>query len=259
MADTKLLSSTLVNFGLCVLVAVAVTAVFVWLAVSGARRVGFCLPRPHNEYEAFRQAVLRKLRWNFYSLFHCNAYRHQGVARFAWAIPNAAAVRVIVRSVPLTLTVTSSSTSGRNHPSTTVNNNNPPIAATARGLIVDLGAGSGFWAHLLEREVASLQLPIDVVAIEKSLDLYARREDGSIGVVGGPAAARSDLWFDVREGDVAALVALQAQRRVDTLLLVWPPCWQDMAFDAVRAFRGRTVVYVGEPRGGCTVCRGTAV
>jgi hypothetical protein len=37
-----------------------------------------------------------------------------------------------------------------------------------------------------------------------------------------------------------------------TLLLIWPPYAEPMAHDALRAFTGRTLVYIGEGDGGCT-------
>jgi len=189
--------------------------------------LGWFLPSPSNEYEAYHQRVLRKLKWNFYTLFHCNKYKHEGVAKFAWAIPNKAAIDAIIATVP--------------------------IKRSQAGLIVDFGAGSGYWPFVIARYVKQRHLDIDIVAIEKSLNLYAKREDGSIGIRGQATVKRSDLWFDVQAGGIEDLLKLQSMRPIDTLLLVWPPCWEDMAFNAVRAFRGRHVIYVGETKGGCTV------
>ena len=220
------------NFWLWVPAIVALCLVIAGAGFVYARKLGFCLPPTTNAYEAYHRQVLTKLRWNFYTLFHCNKYRHTGTARYAWAIPNKAAVNAIVESVP----TMQHKRNGR------------------RGLVVDFGAGSGFWAHVICEAIKAQRKPIDVVAIEKSLNLYVKREDGSIGVGDGErAVTRDDLWFDVLPGDLSTLVELQCTRPIDTLLLIWPPCWEDMAFDAVQAFQGNCVIYVGEPRGGCTV------
>ena len=213
--------------GVCILAAV-LTAI-----LRGLQRYGFFLSAPSNEYEAFHQSVLRKLRWNFYTLFHCNKYKHDGVARFAWAIPNAKAIDAIISE-------TQRSFGEEEHRNSSC-------------CIVDFGAGSGYWPLVLSERVRDRKLDIEVIAVEKSLNLYARRDDGSIGLPDGSLPLRSDLWYDVRPGDLSTLVELQKRRPVHTLLLVWPPCWEDMAFDAVRVFKGNCVVYVGEPKGGCTV------
>jgi hypothetical protein len=242
------------------------------------RKLGFCLPPPTNEYEAFYQAVRRRLRWNFYTLVHCNRFRHEGVARFAWAIPNAAAVRAIATAAlqAAERVAAPPETAGTGSVAS------PFFATTAIkrkrvARIVDFGAGSGYWASLLARREEEPGLgAVEVIAIEKCLNLYAKRPDGSIGMpsripstssqsgggsAGAAAAAaaaaavvpREDLWYDVQPGDLSTLTALQRERPFHLLLLVWPPCWEDMAYDAVQAFRGDCVVYVGESRGGATV------
>ncbi len=37
-----------------------------------------------------------------------------------------------------------------------------------------------------------------------------------------------------------------------TLMLCWPPYDNSMAIEALRRYRGKTVIYVGEGNGGCT-------
>ncbi len=56
------------------------------------------------------------------------------------------------------------------------------------------------------------------------------------------------VFADVRPGD--ASVAGRHPDRV--LLLCWPPYDDPMARDALSAYGGDLVVYVGEPRGGCS-------
>lgn len=102
--------------------------------------------------------------------------------------------------------------------------------------VVEVGAGRGYWAALLARR------GVDVVAY----DLHPPR---------GRRARRNGyfrqpgLYFPVRRGDAR----WSAKRHPDrTLLLVWPPYTEPVASDALRAYRGRTVAYLGEGPGGCT-------
>ena len=100
--------------------------------------------------------------------------------------------------------------------------------------IVEIGAGNGYWAHVLSRAGA------DVVAYDVALGRRNRWVDGE------------RRWFDVQYGDEFA-----ASRHPDrTLLLCWPPYNRPMAYDAARhhrAFGGKRLAYVGESWG-CTAC-----
>ena len=210
---------------LLAILVVCIAAICVWWAIRVGRQIGYFLPAPTNAYEQFHRDALRKLKWRFFDEFYCNRFRNEGVARFAWAIPNQEAISAIINTVP----------------------------PNVKGTIVDLGAGSGFWPMLLSRQISEQKRNIKIVAFEKSLNLYAKRKDGSIGIRGAKGAKRSDLWFNVQPGDEDVMVRLQRSDRIHTLVLIWPPCWEDMAFEAVQAFNGDIVVYVGEERGGCTV------
>jgi hypothetical protein len=87
--------------------------------------------------------------------------------------------------------------------------------------VVEIGAGSGYWAWLMS------QAGIDVVAY----DLVA--------------PARS--WHPIRLGDERAVL-----RHPDrSLFLCWPPWGSDMADRALAAYAGDLVIYVGEWLGGC--------
>jgi hypothetical protein len=124
-------------------------------------------------------------------------------ARFAFAIPTDAALRVIARHSP----------SG----------------------VVEVGAGTGYWASLL------LELGVDVVAYDPAPP----------GSAGNKWFHSSDAWYPVADGD-ESVVERHADR---TLLLVWPTRDEVWAADAVRRFHaagGQTVAYVGEGVGGRT-------
>lgn len=115
------------------------------------------------------------------------------VVRYAWAIPNDAALEVLARLAP----------------------------------IVEVGAGGGYWAGMLRAR------GVDVLAYD--------RRPASL-----PWADRA--WSTVeRDGEGVA-----GEHPGRTLFLCWPPLGEPMAANALRAYRGRHVVYVGEGPGGCT-------
>lgn len=100
----------------------------------------------------------------------------------------------------------------------------------AYGPVVELGAGTGYWSML------AAAAGCDVVAHD----------------VAPPGATNpyigSDSWFDVRPGSVDVLVGHPDR----TLLLCWPPYNTPFAHQAIEAYPGDTVIYVGEGWGGCT-------
>ena len=93
--------------------------------------------------------------------------------------------------------------------------------------VVEIGAGTGYWAGLLR------DMGVDVVAYDAEPydNTYARGRHSEV-LCGGPDRVR-----------------LHPHR---TLLLCWPPFWNGMANQALRAYLGDTVVYIGEDSGGCT-------
>ena len=132
-----------------------------------------------------------------------DSLREQAIARFAFAVPDDAALDAI-------------------------------RVASPRG-VVEIGAGTGYWAHLLHDH------GVDVVAYDPA-----------------PAPspenrwfAESPAWFAVTAADHTSVEA-HAER---TLLLVWPTRNEDWAADAVGRFAaagGTTLAYAGEPTGGRT-------
>lgn len=99
-------------------------------------------------------------------------------------------------------------------------------AIAGRGPVVEIGAGTGYWAWLLA------QAGCDVVAYDEkpAFNGWCDHEPYHNVNIGGP--------------DVAALYPDR------TLLLCWPPM-TDMADRALAAYAGSALVYVGEPDG-CT-------
>ena len=109
------------------------------------------------------------------------------------------------------------------------------IAAVSPRGVVELGAGTGYWARLLHDR------GVDVVA-------YDRWPPGS----GANRFVDDDMqWFPVQVGDERT-VARHADR---TLLLVWPTWNETWPADAVAVFHaagGASLVFVGEGPGGLT-------
>lgn len=176
------------------------------------------------EYEAYFLAARSRLGRRFRTLEHGNRVRDEGVRRFAWAVPSRAALDCIAFHVASLCSAT------------------PSNAAR----VLDFGAGSGYWAHCVERHCASLAPSVE--AIDEQPQLYAGHS-----------------WFNVRKGGMPELRA--ALGRSDAthgaagaapstlLLLIWPTWGLPMAAEAARLFHakgGAVLVYVGEDRDGAT-------
>lgn len=109
------------------------------------------------------------------------------------------------------------------------------IAAVSANGVVEIGAGTGYWARLLHDR------GLDVVAYDR----WPPASGGNRFVDAAPP------WFPVRQGD-EQIVADHADR---TLLLVWPTRGEIWPGDAVERFHdagGTTLVFVGEGPGGRT-------
>jgi hypothetical protein len=98
--------------------------------------------------------------------------------------------------------------------------------------IVELGAGTGYWAYLLRRR------GVDIVAY----DLAPPDRMPS------PNRFRSLTWTDVEQGDVDTLTAHSDR----ALFLCWPSYRAPLASRALAAYSGQTLLYIGEPAGGHT-------
>lgn len=90
--------------------------------------------------------------------------------------------------------------------------------------IVEIGAGSGYWAHMLT------QYGMEV----KAFDDKSWKFDKSFYKVelGGPLSA--------------------SEFPDHTLMLCWPPYGTPMAADCVKYYTGDYLIYLGEGTGGCT-------
>ena len=98
--------------------------------------------------------------------------------------------------------------------------------------LVEIGAGNGYWASLLTSANA------DIIAFDIAPPATGRNEYFS----------EQRQYFDVWQGD-ANMAAVYPDR---TLFLCWPPYNNSMSEDALQAYSGNTVAYIGEDRTGCT-------
>ena len=95
--------------------------------------------------------------------------------------------------------------------------------------VVEIGAGSGYWAWQLE------QCGVPVTAYDHAA---------------GEATpwATSEPYATVLKGDATAA----ADHPEAALLLSWPPLDDPAAYDALSAYKGDLLIYAGEGWGGCT-------
>ena len=120
------------------------------------------------------------------------------VRRYAFAIPTEAALSVLARFAP----------------------------------IVELGAGTGYWAHLLRRRGVDC-LAFDVAPPDRSQNLHR---------------FNAFTWTAVQPGSIEVL----RQHADRALFLCWPPYRDSFAARALSAYVGTTLLYIGEAAGGHT-------
>ena len=89
------------------------------------------------------------------------------------------------------------------------------------GSIVEIGAGTGYWAMLLA------QAGVEVHAYDNAL--------------------RDSLFFPVQIGSVRSV----QYHPEAALMLCWPPYRKQMANNALRSYQGSQLIYIGEDDYGC--------
>jgi hypothetical protein len=95
--------------------------------------------------------------------------------------------------------------------------------------IVEIGAGSGYWASLL-KETGATVLAYDKYP-EDNKYKFTRK------------------YTKVEKSDEEILKELDSSY---SLLLCWPNYNNNFAYNALKAFKGKNLIYIGEPEGGCT-------
>lgn len=149
------------------------------------------------------EGVLTANQWDFEDFQERFAQRELLTRRYAWAVPSTEVI----------------------------------LAIAAEGKIVEVGAGTGYWAHLLREAGARV-------------DAYDRAP-----VLRNPWID-STAYFPVARGGPRRLLRLNDRGEYFyadwTLLICWPPYASSMMSETIRAFPGNRLVFVGEGEGGCT-------
>lgn len=144
-------------------------------------------------YEAFRQAQPNDGEWPLASRGNL---RNPLCAQYAWAVPTTEAVQAIA----------------------------------ALPDIVEMGAGTGYWASLIAAAGGQI----------RCYDLY-QGENNQYDHV--------KHYYLVQQRGVEVL--RNEARGCQTLMLCWPPCGEPFGEQCLRTFRGQWFVYIGEDQGGC--------
>jgi hypothetical protein len=126
-------------------------------------------------------------------------YRSTLVRQYAWSVPSQEAIDKIVQFA---------------------------------SLIVEIGAGTGFWAACLQEAGAAVH-PYDLHPPTKGDNPYGH----------------TTAWTTIGQGDARVLEAYEPNW---ALLLSWPPYNEPLELDALKAFRGNKLIYIGEGDYGCT-------
>ncbi|MBI4533314.1 MAG: tetratricopeptide repeat protein, partial [Candidatus Melainabacteria bacterium] len=165
------------------------------IVAAGNRQVNDTLNDNANPYfNAFQLVNVAPLG----SLEFVNA-RQVLTGKYSWAVPTEAALKAIVDC----------------------------------GDIVEVGAGTGYWAALLRQRGGSIV----------AYDSHPVPSSGNKWHWGA-----SKGWTEILPGNEA--VAKDYPNH--TLMLCWPPCGQPMAYNALKAFTGSRLIYIGEGPDGIT-------
>jgi hypothetical protein len=92
--------------------------------------------------------------------------------------------------------------------------------------LIELGAGSGFWAHLLQQQGVDI-IPYDNFNWKEFKHHYTT----------------------ILEGSESTLLTQPTDKN---LMLCWPDYDEPFAYNAAKNFRGKYLIYIGEGSGGCT-------
>lgn len=166
------------------------------IGLKGCKMTKIKMPNEyHSEFMKLNTPGERRL--DFYGV------RDKFVCKYAWAIPNQAALDALERYAP----------------------------------IVEMGAGNGYWAYCMRNK------GIDVVAYDAIVGERFVTLDDSITTLGaGPG------WTEVLTGGPEDLLGHSDR----TLFLCWPSHDHPMATFSLEHYKGNTLIYIGESRGGCT-------
>jgi len=95
--------------------------------------------------------------------------------------------------------------------------------------IIEIGAGSGYWAHMLS------QNGVDIICFDTYQTKYSHGE-------------WEKKWFNIENGGPEKIREYPDR----ALFLCWPDYCSPMASDCLKEYKGEYVIYIGESDGGCT-------
>lgn len=168
-----------------------------------------------NEYLEQVKELIPDLNkeWPYRGVGSIDAFekRRELTRKYSWAIPTDEALDLLVKYAPL----------------------------------VEIGAGTGYWAHLLE------QRGVEIHAYDAYPPDGTHLPEGDYGEekFGGRSFyhAGHNSYTHIRLGNQRKLKGYKARWN---LFLCWPPM-SNMAYQALLYHRGRYVVYIGESHWGC--------
>ena len=96
--------------------------------------------------------------------------------------------------------------------------------------IIEMGAGTGYWASLLE----------------------ARGAKVSAFDISPPGCYKNDWHGETKRCFTNVIEGSVENLNADTLFLCWPPYGGRLAYDSLINSRSNVVIYIGEGQGGCT-------
>jgi len=110
--------------------------------------------------------------------------------------------------------------------------------------IVEIGAGTGYWARLLSNRNVNIVVydicPVDACVDSKGLYRGSKYRNEFFDT--------DHSFFNVQHGDFNS-VCLHPDR---ALLLCWPPYKSSLALDTSYAYGGDMLIFIGETQNGCT-------
>lgn len=104
------------------------------------------------------------------------------------------------------------------------------------GPILEVGAGTGYWAYLLRKAGVNL-VAYDIEPVPSHNNLWQFRADHG--------------WTNVLAGDETCV----RKYPYSTLFLCWPPGDDPFAYNALKNFQGKWFIYIGESNSGLTGSR----
>ena len=123
-------------------------------------------------------------------------YREKMTSLYSWAVPDNEAIKILIEMSP----------------------------------IIEIGAGSGYWAYLVRKKGAEIH----------AFDKYLKEKN---------KYNHKKTWTKIKYGDENTLLSFD---QMYTLFLCWPPYNDPMAFNCLKKYKGNYLIYIGEEFGGCT-------